>query len=236
MIHPLNRHRRECSYDTLSTSSEGGDLSRSEGSQPLSSSQLSSSSSFPSVYFLDSALFWRSLNQLRDTDSDINASLLQSLGNVFVQDGIVSEYFTSVHPWLPFLSRRRFMERVMNPLAPTRPGNILLTAAVKLLANKPNEHGLRSTAYTSIKAAIHQLEASNLLDFGIFQALILVAVYEFGHAIYPAAYLTLGYCIRYGHALDIPKTVEQQTVDGTFDRMELEERRRSWWAVLVLDR
>ena len=43
--------------------------------------------------------------------------------------------------------------------------------------------------------------------------MILTAIYEYAHAIYPAAYITIGTCARYGL-----------------------ERRRFWWAIVILDR
>ncbi|KAL6408671.1 hypothetical protein AUP68_07615 [Ilyonectria robusta] len=38
---------------------------------------------------------------------------------------------------------------------------------------------------------------------GLQAAVLLLAFYEVAHAIYPAAYLTIGHCARLGHALGI---------------------------------
>ena len=72
----------------------------------------------------------------------------------------------------------------------------------------------------------------------MLQAAVLIAVYEVGHAIYPAAYLTIGACARYGTMLGIDKLGLDLMGDslGPLSWIEVEERRRVWWAVVLLDR
>ncbi|KAF5013096.1 hypothetical protein F66182_15216, partial [Fusarium sp. NRRL 66182] len=68
---------------------------------------------------------------------------------------------------------------------------------------------------------------------------ILIAIFEIGDAIYPAAYLTVGACARYGVALGLDK-INQDRMGGDHNRavswMEIEEKRRAWWGILILDR
>ncbi|UKZ81898.1 hypothetical protein TrVFT333_009674 [Trichoderma virens FT-333] len=66
------------------------------------------------------------------------------------------------------------------------------------------------------------------------QAKVLLAYYELGHAIYPAAYLATGSCAKYGIALGL-HNASHQTVQ-TLSLDEAEERLRTWWAILVLER
>jgi hypothetical protein len=127
------------------------------------------------------------------------------------------------------------MERILNPLSPPRPASLLLIATMKLLADQRPEQGPRCKAYYSIKSSLFEAESSRSLELRVLQAIILMAVFEVGHAIYPAAYLTVGYCVRYGSALGLHKAVERYSEEG-FSVTESEERRRSWWVILVLDR
>jgi hypothetical protein len=127
------------------------------------------------------------------------------------------------------------MERVLNPFGSARPGNTLLIAAMKLVAIPPSESNPRSGVYTSIKADLSRAVAGGLFELRIFQAMLLVALYELGHAIHPAAYLTVGSCIRYGNALGFNITVEHNAKEILND-IESEEKRRSWWVALYLDR
>lgn len=165
----------------------------------------------------------------------MDAALISFVGSPVADRDYVSSYFTWVHPWLPFLSRQRFLERVLNPLRPVRTGSMMLIAAMKLLANCPPQSTSEAAGYMSIKAGLLQAEVSGLLDFHIFQASVLISLYELGHAIYPSAYMTVGYCIRYGLALGVSKSIECG-VQGEIDMVHLEEQRRGWWAILVLER
>jgi hypothetical protein len=187
------------------------------------------------VYFIDSLLFSRSLGHLPEIDLVVGAELQSFIGSVSDAKAFASTFFVSVHPWMPFISRKLFSERFLNPLGRQNGEIELLIAAVKLLTIAPDEGDPRTTAYRHIKTTLHQAEINGLLRFRVFQALILVAIYEVGHAIYPSAYLTLGYCARYGIALGINKVIES-TPGRTSNWIELEEERRSWWAVIVLDR
>jgi hypothetical protein len=62
-----------------------------------------------------------------------------------------------------------------------------------------------------------------------------LALYELGHAIYPAAFLSIGACARYAHALgiNVSRTLKTRKV---LTLVEVEERRRVWWAIVILDR
>jgi hypothetical protein len=79
------------------------------------------------------------------------------------------------------------------------------------------------------------VEVEGAFSILVLQAGVLVALYELGHGIYPAAYLSIGACARYAHALgiNVSHTVPTRRV-LTF--VEGEERRRIWWAIVILDR
>ncbi|KAL7953163.1 hypothetical protein V8C34DRAFT_321492 [Trichoderma compactum] len=170
--------------------------------------------SFPVVFFLDSVLFRRSLNRLPELELSLGDPLLSYIGHDVSDRAFISKYFTTIHPAIPFLSKRAFKERVLNPLAPRRPANTLLVASMKLLATPLEDEGPRCGAYYAIKNSPLEAEHSCVLELRVLQAIILVAVYEIGHSIYPAAYLPVGYCIRYGSALGIHRAVEQYSEEA----------------------
>ena len=184
---------------------------------------------------MDSVLFRRSLSRVPDTGFSVEPVVLAFVGNMFIEQAFISTYFAWVHPWMPFLSRKSFMEKILNPLGSAQPGNTLLIAAMKLVAITPHDSSLRSGIYSSIKANLLRAAASSLFEFRIFQAMLLLALYELGHAIYPAAYMTVGSCIHYGNALGIDMMVELK-VQEAFNDVECEEKRRSWWALMLLER
>lgn len=141
-------------------------------------------------------------------------------------------FFRYNYPWAPFICRRNFLERILNPLGERRCENVLLIAAIKLITTEPDADATSAT-YCSIKRALLEVELSGSLTFRTLQALVLVAIYELGQAIYPSAYLTVGYCARYGIALGIDRTIDSfcsSKPDGS------EEERRTWWTIILLDR
>jgi hypothetical protein len=231
----FRRHNRPCAYNGTSNavrnpglngSSSPGASDREDSSKPIPRP------SFPGFFFVDSVLFSRSLGQLPEPSFQIDTNLQSFLGDIFVDNDFVSAYFRYIHSPIPFISKKFFMERILNPLGQAQPARTLLVASMKLVANPPAESGPQTPAYHCIKAALLQAEGA-CLDFRIFQALILMTLYELGHAIYPAAYLTLGYCARYGYALGIDKSIEN---NPAMSSAQTEEERRSWWAVILLDR
>lgn len=73
---------------------------------------------------------------------------------------------------------------------------------MKLLAS-PAESPVTTGLYMTIKQSLAALESSGHLSFLCLQAMTLVAAYEYGHAIYPAAWMTIGACSRYAAILGL---------------------------------
>lgn len=91
--------------------------------------------------------------------------------------------------------------------------------------------------YRIAKRFYLETEIAGVQSIYMLQAGILIAFYELGQAIYPAAYLTVGACARYGLALGIDKLSLEPVgdIDGN-SWNEVEEKRRVWWGVLLFDR
>jgi hypothetical protein len=67
-------------------------------------------------------------------------------------------------------------------------------------------------------------------------SLILITVYEFSHAIYPAAYLTIGRAARLATLMGWHDRTAQQLFSHPETLTHREEQRRTWWAMFILDR
>ncbi|KAK4075650.1 transcriptional regulator family: Fungal Specific TF [Trichoderma harzianum] len=93
----------------------------------------------------------------------------------------------------------------------------------------------KSPAYIAAKQFFFELENAGNLSIRLVQAGIFIALYELGHCIYPAAYMSVGTCARHAVALGLDKDIKQSNATGLpWD--DIEERRRVWWAILILDR
>jgi hypothetical protein len=152
---------------------------------------------------------------------------------------IVVYYFSTTHQWMTFISKKRFFEQHLNPLIMPRIDVSLLILAMKLVNRHPSDGNgprdpIQAELYIVIKRLHLEVELSGILTLEALQAGILISVYEVGNAIYPSAYLSIGTCARYGHALGINNTTVVETKSLAW--LEQEERRRTWWAIVILDR
>lgn len=89
--------------------------------------------------------------------------------------------------------------------------------------------------YLAAKRLYAEMEGAGGFSTQVLQSGVLIALHEFGHAVYPAAYLSIGACARYGISSGMDGTGTSQ-VKAPYDWIEAEERKRVWWAVLILDR
>jgi hypothetical protein len=79
-------------------------------------------------------------------------------------------------------------------------------------------------------------ECEGTIDLGLVQALILLALYEFGHGIYPGAYLTIGRAVRLATMIGLQsERYAKKLFVGPGTWTLCEEQRRAWWAILILD-
>lgn len=107
---------------------------------------------------------------------------------------------------MPIFSRRLFYQHLLNPLAgggTTDSRLVLLSMKLVSLESPLSDTGL----YATVKDALVDLVGRGHLTLCTLQASILLAVFEIGHAIYPAAYFSVGFCARLATALEVDRTI-----------------------------
>ncbi|KIW19214.1 hypothetical protein PV08_03508 [Exophiala spinifera] len=212
----------------------------------------SNAARFPAMFFLDAEVYESSGQSAvaQKPTVPIPPEVLAMLGSSIldIQD-IVGRYFENIHTWLPFISRKRMELTLTNPGLEMTFDLALLLLCMKLITLGPLPMGFggggdgvqqhtRGPLYTLAKRTLYLAESHGLICLRTLQANILVAAYEIGHAIYPAAYLTTGHCARLGHALGLndrrraPQIYKKKA--GAW--AEVEEMKRTWWATMLLDR
>lgn len=154
------------------------------------------------------------------------------MGDVYTQKALVAEYFKIANRWMPIISEIRFYGLLMNPLRYADPGVTSILLGMKLVLSCPEEANLCSEIYVVAKEFLLRMEMAGHLSIYTLQSAILIAMYEMGHAIFPGAFTTISTCARYAIALGINGT---SAVQGKA-WVEQEERNRTWWAILILDR
>lgn len=147
-------------------------------------------------------------------------------------------YFSGLHNWFPFLSQKEKSETVMNLGPRSNVTSVLLALTMKLLSNTPfvEQGEAISSLYQQIKELSQKVENCGLISMDLIQSLVLLAVYEIGHAIYPAAYLSVSRAARLGFVMGLHnrKSLRLYMQPATWTRRE--EERRTWWAIYILDR
>lgn len=151
---------------------------------------------------------------------------------------VISDFFTAVHSWMPIISKRRFTRDMVNPLWETGPDGALLFLCMKLMLTRTQEfESPINHIYLTAKRFLSLMENSGMASISVLQSYVLVTMYELAQAIYPGAWMTAGASVRYGQLLGIDEHPGGPVLlDRPQSWIEVEERKRTWWAVLILDR
>lgn len=148
---------------------------------------------------------------------------------------LVSQYFDTVHGWMPIISKMR-MRRVLDRSGQNiQADTAFLLACMKLLLHTPQIETVPEDLwlYRIVKSSHLQLEIAGLQSLMTIQGGILITVYELGQGIFPACYTTVAQCARQAISAGIhdrkgPQNFEQWT--------DWEEQIRVWWFIVMLDR
>ncbi|KAK6214964.1 fungal specific transcription factor domain-containing protein [Colletotrichum tabaci] len=192
---------------------------------------------FPPDVFLDIHTFeW--LNQaLPRPVIDIPAEVLELIGDGAAVQHTVNAYFATTHTWLPIISKKRMQMGVT--LAQGGPDLAMLFLAMQLATARP-EPGVAPAhlaVYRAAKRFLSLLENGGATSLMVLQSMVLIAYFEYAHGVYPAAWITIASCVRYADFLGLSGFHKGNVLlKAPTTVTELEERSRTWWAILVLDR
>lgn len=142
-------------------------------------------------------------------------------------------FFKTVHTWMPIVCKRGFSELLVKRMMHEKAELYLLVLSMQLCTSGVPES--RSRFYEVVKQYHASLEQSGAMSLMVLQAGVLITLYELGHGIYPEAYLSVAQCARYGTALGVDATIASRETAAR-KWANLEEARRVWWSILVLDR
>ena len=191
------------------------------------------------VFFLDTEFFDRShLNTLASgSPKSVPEFITACLGDQQAVRQTAIRFFDLTHPWFPVVSKRRFLDQLLNPLLPTRQDVSLLCFCMKLCTDTSKNHNGEvrpSQEYHAAAKYFYELHRSGLMSLEILQAGIYLAVYELGHALLPAAHSTIAACVSYGLCLGLNWSA--LSTDALQRHHDEEESLRVWWAIYLLER
>jgi hypothetical protein len=192
-----------------------------------------------SLFFLDQRFFTHLRWSLPPVSIAVPNDMVHVLIDEYEQpqgmERLVFRYFDAVHSWMPVIGKIR-MKRVLHRCGDSlQADTAFLLCCMKLLLHIPQSSARPETLpmYRVIKSFNLELEIAGLLSLIVIQGEILIAVYELGHGIYPAAYTTVAQCARHAISLGIHNQESPQFLRHWVD---WEERIRVWWFILMLDR
>lgn len=198
---------------------------------------LPRTASFPGVLFLDHDVFERSPVEFPPAGFDVPPYVATEIGDFAQRRLIASQFFSTIHLWMPIVSKRRFFNDLLNPLTVHRSDIALLCLSMKLVmwSPSPDSPDSHTTTYLAARQFLYSVDISGSLTLPSLQAAILIAIYEIGHAIYPGAHTSVSVCVQYAIAMGLGwKTVRWG--ENNLSWIETEERTRVWWAIVILER
>ncbi|POS88067.1 hypothetical protein EPUL_000562 [Erysiphe pulchra] len=190
---------------------------------------------FPSLALLDGITFRNGGIAAPRPNFNTPPEILESLGSGLSFDAITNNYFVTIHQWIPIISKKRLTKYLAKPQWELLPDIALLFLCIKLVISKPKD-GLdcsQNELYLAAKRFINFMQSTGFISILILQANILVTLYEYGHAIYPSAWMSSGWSVRYGNLLGI--NGDEAAIDllgKPSDEIDKEERLRTWWALI----
>jgi hypothetical protein len=192
--------------------------------------------SFPPAFFLDIDIFHQAQLELPRPDLAVPLYVSDLLGGNGKVRQMATTFFNNIHPWMPFISKTWAYKHLLSPLSPVHADSALLLLSIQLINWIPSAFANPKTPmYKAAKQYFFELETAGSFSIRVVQAGLLILLYELGHCIYPAAYMSVGTCARQAVALGFDKDIKQVNTTGLpWDKVE--ERRRVWWAILILDR
>ncbi|KAH7393285.1 hypothetical protein BKA64DRAFT_82589 [Cadophora sp. MPI-SDFR-AT-0126] len=199
---------------------------------------LDTSSAMSSAFFLDVNIFRQQNSKAPKPQFTIDGMILDDIGDKLEFQTIIGAYFFSVAPWMCIIQRNRFYDETLASQVELTADILFLILCMKLLNDTiPPQETPRTELWYHTKNRFLSLVSSGYASIRLLQAGVLFCLYESGHSIYPEAYISIGHLARLGQAIGLHDTagIPQLALEpNTWD--EMEERRRVWWALWILDR
>jgi hypothetical protein len=166
----------------------------------------------------------------------VTDQLSNGVGDVSAVRNIAVKYFKTMHLWFPILSDISFYEGLSNVFLQPRADYSLLTLSIALISTMPSDEKEMSSLYFLVKNSIGIVEASNINSLEVVQARTLVSLFEVGHGLDPAAFISLAATARAAAAVGLNRTIENRCSGSVDVLSKSEQGLRVWWGIVLLDR
>ncbi|RDW77840.1 hypothetical protein BP6252_05893 [Coleophoma cylindrospora] len=191
---------------------------------------------FPMAFFIDTDIFRSVSHSALNVSCPVPAQVSALLG--LDSAAVCEPYFSSIDTWFPFISRKRLNQGIRANASTETAGLALLLLCMKLVTDTPLvSSAAESQLYREARSYLNTIEEVSPMSLYMLQSLVLVALFEMGHGIFPAAYLTVGRATRIAVLSGVH---DRKTATQLFQMPQTwtywEEERRTWWAISILER
>ena len=149
---------------------------------------------------------------------------------------VATRYYQLVHPWLPIVSKKKVFDHLLSSLVPLRSDSVFLIMCMNLLIQDLEGEDPVTPAYKATVRFLRESEMGGVTSLEMLQGCILLAVYEFGHAVYPSARVSMSTTQEHARILELNWSESTWSKAGISSWVDREERKRTWWAVFLLER
>lgn len=172
--------------------------------------------------------------QFRSLDNEVTAELLSIIKSVGGARVIAANYFACINHWLPIIFKPRFYARLKTLGPDTDPNFCLLILSMHIITQDTAEEiASRVSLYHTVKSLAALAEFSGPLD--AIQARLLLAAFEMGRSLFPAAHISIGAVASMAMAIGLQDNISHP-LHGIAGWAYHEEAKRLWWAIVIIDR
>lgn len=180
-------------------------------------------------------------HEFTTTDSVLHSQVMQIIRMERKHlEEILSNFFDTIHPWLPIISRKRFHDRyTLFQVSPAADFSLLLLAMRLITQHPSTDPDLdqdREALHLATKTLFGQVQALIPSSLYLMQAGIILSNYEHAHGMIEAAYITIGTTARIAHALGMHHKSCSAEIQGSDPWLEDEEALSTWWGLVICDR
>ncbi|KAF5855255.1 hypothetical protein ETB97_009560 [Aspergillus alliaceus] len=148
-------------------------------------------------------------------------------------------FFRTIHSWFPVVAENLYYKRLSQVHAHVSPGASLLTLCMFLLGVIPIDGEIplhMHSLYILVKGFVASLEAVGTNSLDMLQCRLLLTIFEVGHGMYPAAYISMGANVRAAVALGANVVSQSQLIEIFKTQERADEARCTWRGIVITDR
>ncbi len=171
---------------------------------------------------------------LQRSTVDFVLGIFGSLENI---PDISTEFFTGTHQRIPAISKHRFNRDLQSLTTNPRADFAALCLCILLLQQRPagRSINMQPALYFHVKHLITMLESTNGPSLDLVHCRVLVTFYEMGHGLHATACISLTACVRSARVIGLHRKYWRNLVPES-DMLAMEEDKRTWWAIIAMDR